>query len=184
MRKMSVVKRICICAVCIALCYILPMAFHAFGMGSVFLPMHIPVLLCGLLCGWPFGAVCGLVGPLLSSALSGMPPATALVSMLPELCVYGAVSGLTLRLVRTRRTFADLYIALVTAMVAGRIVGGIAKALFFSAQGNRLSMAVWASGYFVEGLPGIIIQLLVIPVLVFALTKARLVPERYPRQQN
>lgn len=183
MKKMSYVKRTCICAVCIALCYVLPLAFHAFGAGTVFLPMHIPVLLCGMICGWSYGAFCGIAGPLISHALSGMPPATALVSMLPELCVYGLACGLLLRFIRTKSTYADLYIALISAMLLGRIAGGAARVLFYlsGASGmTGLSFSMLASTYFVEGLPGIAIQLLVLPTLVFTLMKARLIPERYP----
>lgn len=187
MKKMSYIKRVCICAVCIALCYVLPLAFHAFGAGTIFLPMHIPVLLCGLLCGWGYGAVCGIIGPIISSLLSGMPPAAMLVSMIPELCTYGLVSGLLLRFVRTKCTYADLYIALVCAMLCGRVVGGAAKALFFLSGASNmatLSFHMLASTYFIEGLPGIAIQLLVLPTLVFTLMKARLIPERYPKAVN
>ena len=70
--KQTHTKNLVITAFCIALCIVLPMAFHAIGAGATFLPMHIPVLLCGLLCGWPFGAACGLIGPLLSSLLTGI----------------------------------------------------------------------------------------------------------------
>ena len=77
MNQMSYVKRSILTAVCIALCVVLPMAFHAIpNAGSIYCPMHIPVLLCGLLAGWPFGLLCGLAGPVLSSLLTGM-PATA-----------------------------------------------------------------------------------------------------------
>ena len=74
MSQMSQVKRAMITAVCIALCVVLPMAFHSIqNAGAIFCPMHIPVLLCGLLVGWPYGLLCGLAGPLLSSLLTGMP---------------------------------------------------------------------------------------------------------------
>lgn len=184
MKEMSSVKRACICAVCIALCYILPLAFHAFGAGTVFLPMHIPVLLCGLICGWSYGTFCGVAGPVLSCVLSGMPSATGLVSMVPELCVYGLVSGLLLRFVRTRSTYADLYIALLCAMLLGRVVGGVAKVLFYlsgASAMSELSFSMLVSSYFVESLPGILIQLVLLPTLVFTLMKAKLIPERYPR---
>ena len=184
MKEMSSLKRACICAVCIALCYVLPLAFHAFGAGTVFLPMHIPVLLCGLICGWGYGALCGVVGPVLSSVLSGMPPATALVSMIPELCVYGLAGGLLLRFVHTKHTYADLYIALVSAMLLGRIVGGVAKALFYLSGMSGMtefSFSLLAATYFFESLPGIVIQLLLLPTLVFTLMKAKLIPERYPK---
>lgn len=187
MKEMSSVKRACICAVCIALCYVLPMVFHTFGAGAVLLPMHIPVLLCGLICGWSYGAFCGVTGPVLSCVLSGMPSAAGLVSMAPELCVYGLASGLLLRFVHTKSTYADLYIALVCAMLLGRVVGGAAKVLFYLSglSGmSTLSFPLLASGYFVQGLPGIAIQLLILPTLVFTLMKARLIPERYPRKRR
>lgn len=172
-------KNYVIAALCVALCVVLPMAFHAIpNAGSILLPMHIPVLLCGLLCGWPLGLVCGLVGPLLSSVLTGMPPAAYLPSMMVELAVYGLASGLLMRFVRTGKLFADLYVSLIGAMLVGRVVAGLARALIFSAGGY--SMAVWATSYFVTGLPGIAIQLLIIPPIVLALEKARIVPKRYP----
>ena len=75
MQTMSTVKKSIITAVCIALCYVLPLLFHGIqGAGQIFCPMHIPVFLCGLVCGWQFGLLCGLAGPALSSALCGMPP--------------------------------------------------------------------------------------------------------------
>lgn len=184
MKEMSFVKRACICAVCVALCYVLPLAFHAVGAGTVFLPMHIPVLLCGLLCGWGYGAVCGILGPVISSLLSGMPPAAMLVSMIPELCAYGLVSGLVLRFVHTKCTYADLYIALLSAMAIGRIVGGVAKALFYLSGMSGMTeftFSMLTATYFFTCLPGIAIQLVLLPTLVFTLMKARLIPERYPK---
>ena len=74
MMNLSSSKRTTLCAVCIALCYVLPIAFHSVGLGGVLSPMHIPVLLCGIVCGGGAGFLCGLIGPVLSSLLSGMPP--------------------------------------------------------------------------------------------------------------
>ena len=176
---MSYVKKLCICAFCIALCLVLPMALHPLGLGALLSPMHIPVLLCGLLCGWPYGALCGIVGPILSSILSGMPPATGLISMVPELCAYGLFAGLILKFAHTGRLVADLYLALVPAMVLGRVVGGVARALFYLYTAQPYSVALWVSGYFVETLPGAVVHLILIPALVLALTRARLVPSRY-----
>lgn len=176
---MSSVKKSCICAVCVALCYVLPLACHPLGLGGLLSPMHMPVLLCGLLCGWPYGAVCGVVGPVLSSLLSGMPSAVGLISMVPELCAYGLFAGLLLKLVRTGRLYADLYAALIPAMVLGRVVGGVAKALFYLANAQPYSVGLWASAYFVETLPGAVVHLILLPALVLALTRAGLVPARY-----
>src|SRR5690554_5315916 len=134
MSKMSNVKRSIITAVCIGLCVVLPMAFHSIpNGGTIFSPMHIPALLSGLICGWPFVLLCGLAGPLLSSLITGMPPMAYLPSMMIELAVYGLVCGLMINLVRTKRIYSDLYISLIVALIAGRIVAGITKALIFAA---------------------------------------------------
>ena len=176
---MSNIKRIVICAMCIALCYVLPVAFHSIGLGSALSPMHIPVLLCGMVCGGGYGALCGILGPVLSSLLSGMPPMTMLVRMIPELCAYGLCCGIMMRYVRTGSTFADLYISLAAAMIAGRIVGGIATAVFYMATSGVYSIALWAGGYFVEAIPGIIAHLVLVPLLVLTLERAKVIPVRY-----
>lgn len=182
MRKLSSVNKVTITAVCLALCCVLPMAFHAFGLGYAFSPMHIPVLLCGLVCGCWHGILCGIAGPILSSIITGMPQVTGLIGMVPELAVYGFVAGLMMRLVRTKKLFADLYIALGTAMIAGRIVGGIANALFYLGNGNPYSLSIWVASYFVNAAPGIVCHLVIIPLLVFTLAKARLIPTRYSQK--
>lgn len=179
MSNMSAVKRICISAICVALCCVLPTLFHTIGLGTTFSPMHIPVLLCGLLCGPMYGALCGLIGPLLSSMITGMPGVAMLPSMVPELITYGLVTGLGMKLIHTGKLSADLYISLAAAMVLGRVVGGIAKALFYMGTGTAFSLSMWASAYFVSTLPGIICHLILIPVLVGALAKAKLIPARY-----
>ena len=131
--KLSYAKRIVLTAVCAALCVVLPMAFHAIpGGGNVFLPMHIPVLLCGMMCSWPYGFICGLLGPLLSCLITGMPPIAYLPSMMVECAVYGCVAGAVLKLVHTKSTYLDLYISMVTAMVLGRVVAGLAKSFIFA----------------------------------------------------
>ena len=182
MKQMSPVKRSILTAVCIALCVVLPQAFHAIpNAGAVYLPMHIPVLLCGLLTGWPYGLLCGLAGPLLSSLITGMPPAAILPSMMVECAVYGFISGLLMQRIRSGKLSLDLYISLLSAMLSGRILSGAVKALLF-ARGS-ITLASWAAGSFVTGLPGIVIQLLLLPAIVLALSKARLIPPRYPREK-
>lgn len=179
MKTMTPVKRIVLAALCVALCVILPMAFHAVpDGGSIFLPMHIPVLICGLVCGWPYGFLCGLMGPALSSLMTMMPPAAYLPAMMVECGVYGLVSGLMLKFVHTRNTRLDLYLALVTAMIAGRVVSGIAKALIFN---PGITFVYWITASFVTALPGIVIQLVLIPLLVSLLMKAKQIPARYPQ---
>lgn len=180
MKEMSVVKKSIITAACLALCVVLPQAFHAVpNAGAVYLPMHIPILLCGLICGWSYGLLCGLAGPALSTLFTGMPPVAYLPVMLIECAVYGAVAGLMMHAVRTRKVYADLYLSLIIAMLSGRLVAGLARAGIF-ARGSY-TMGAWATGYFVTSLPGIIIQIVLIPSIVFALMQARLIPLRYPK---
>ncbi len=163
-------------AVCMALCVVLPMAFHAIpNAGTLLSPMHLPVLLCGLVCGWPFGLLCGLAGPLLSSLITGMPGPAYLPSMMIELAVYGLVSGLLIHFVHTGKKVADLYISLLAAMVTGRVLAGLARGLFFAP--GAYSLKLWATGYFVSSLPGIVLQLVLVPVLYLALKRAKLVQE-------
>mgnify|MGYP001098057148 FL=1 len=183
MHKMSNVKKSIITAVCIALCYVIPLMFHGIqNAGSIFCPMHIPVFICGLICGWQYGLLCGIAGPALSSALSGMPPVAILPSMMVELAVYGTVAGLMMKLVRTKSTYADLYISLIVAIVCGRVLAGLAKALIF-ARGSY-SMSAWIAGSIVTSWPGTVIQLVFIPTIVFALMKSHLIPERYTKIEN
>lgn len=175
---MSQVKRIVIAAACAALCIVLPMAFHSIpNAGAIWLPMHIPVMISGLVAGPVAGAVTGLLGPMLSSLLTGMPAAPILPSMTCELVVYGLASGLLCAHIRTGRLPLDLYVSLVGAMVCGRVVGGLLQALIFSA--GSYSLAAWAAAYFLTGLPGIVLQLVVVVPVVTALERAGLVPARY-----
>lgn len=172
-------KKMVFTAACAALCLVLPMAFHSIpNAGTVILPMHIPVLLCGLICGWPFGFVCGLIGPFLSSVITGMPPAAMLPSMMVECAAYGCVTGLMMKYVHTGRLYADLYISMGTAMILGRVIAGLAKSWIF-APGT--APFAWVTTSLVAGIPGIVIQLVLMPAVIFALTRARLIPSRYSK---
>ena len=174
---MRSVKKMTLASVCVALCVVLPIAFHSIpDAGTVFLPMHIPVLICGMICGWPYGLLCGLMGPLLSSFITSMPPVAILPAMMVECGTYGLVSGLMLKFLRSGKTYMDLYAALIVAMLAGRIVSGIAKALIFS---PGLALSAWVTASFVTALPGILIQLVFLPGVVCTLMKAKVIPHRY-----
>ena len=174
----SLLRHMVYAAVCLALCMVLPFLTGQIPqIGSALSPMHIPVLLCGLACGWPYGLVCGLLGPVLSGVLTGMPSPAVLPGMMVECGVYGLVSGLMMQLVHTKKLYADLYISQITAMLLGRILSGVCKALIFAPA--TFTVAAWATTSFVTGLPGIVIQLVLLPTLVVALTKARLLRVRY-----
>lgn len=183
MSKMSNVRRLVFAALCLALSVVLPFAFHAVAnAGSIFLPMHLPVLLCGIICGWPYGLACGALAPILSNLVTGgmMPPMAYVPAMTCELAVYGLVAGLIMKYLRTGKTVADVLISLVAAMLAGRAAMGALNALIFRA--GAYSFAVWFTSLFATALPGIVIQIALIPILIFALERAKVLPRRYPAQ--
>ncbi|MCR4632748.1 MAG: ECF transporter S component [Erysipelotrichaceae bacterium] len=161
-------------AMFIAIGVVLPQAFHMIpNAGSVVLPMHIPVLVAGFAVGPLLGAVCGFLTPLLSHLIFSMPPAPILPSMLCELTVYGLMTGLLNRVVKSENGIVKNYIVLIGAMLCGRVTYGILNALIFRA--GSYSLNAWLSAAFITALPGIIIQLVLIPILVDRLRKAHLI---------
>lgn len=178
MTKHSIhLKKSMITAICMALCVVLPLAFHLIpDGGTLFSPMHLPVLLCGLVCGWQYGLLCGILGPVLSSFITGMPGIGYLPTMMLELALYGFVTGLLINLLHTGKKTTDIYISLISAMIIGRIITGIARAFLFAP--GSLSIGIWATSYFVSCLPGIIAQLVLLPILYHALERANLLPEQ------
>ena len=170
--------KLTVTAMCLALCVVLPIAFHMIpDGGSLFSPIHIPVLICGLACGPLWGLVCGIIGPVLSSFITGMPPAAYLPPMMVELAAYGLITGGMMKIVRTGKLYPDLYISLVTAMVLGRVLAGLAKGFIFAR--GAFTIGLWATSYFLGSIPGIIVHLIVVPALTLALMKAKLIKGRY-----
>ncbi len=171
-------KKLVLAALLLALGVVLPAATHSIpNAGSVLLPMHIPVLLCGLTCGWQYGLTCGLLAPALSHLITGMPPAAVLPSMACELAAYGLISGLSTRFIHMGKRMVDLYLQLIASMLIGRAVYGAMNALVFRA--GAYSMEVFLTAAFVTAMPGIIIQLILLPMLVLALEKARVLEVPY-----
>ena len=141
--------------------------------GAMLSPMHIPVLLCGFMCGWPWGLAVGFIAPLLRSVIFGMPAMfPGAVAMAFELAVYGCVSGLLHRLM-PKKSWAT-YATLVIAMIAGRIVWGIARLILAGLSGTGFTWTMFIAGAITNAIPGIILHLALIPVLVIALERAGL----------
>lgn len=161
------VKQLTLSAFFLALGLVLPFAFHSFGpqAGTVFLPMHIPVLLCGFVCGPAYGALVGMLTPLLSSALTGMPPLMPTgIAMCLELSTYGFLSGwMTKKL--------PLYPSLIITMLAGRAVSGLANLVLLSMAHKAYTMQIFLTAAFVTAIPGIVLQLVMIPLLVSVVKK-------------
>ena len=163
--------RLSAAAMCLALCLVLPFLTGQIPqIGSALCPMHLPILLAGFLCGPWWAMLAGLTAPLLRHVLFAMPPLTTAIAMSFELAAYGAVSGLVYR--KSRKTVAGIYCSLLSAMVAGRILWGIAMILLTGATGSAFTWNMFLAGAFTSAIPGIIIQLILIPVLVSALRKA------------
>lgn len=165
-------KKIVTAGFMLAIGIILPFATaHAFGIpGTVFLPMHIPVFLCGFLCGAPYGLLCGLILPLLNSVLTMMPVffPTA-IQMSFELGVYGFLSGYLYGKQSLRSNSIYLYLILLISMILGRVVSGGVFCLFVLSNLDVGKYSIWAS--VLNGIPGIMIQFLLIPPIVLAASK-------------
>jgi riboflavin transporter FmnP len=141
------------------------------NIGAVIAPMHIPVLLSGFLCGLPYAVFCGMILPLLSFVLNGVPPIYPIgISMMFELATYGALTAILYRYTKKK-----IYPSLIGAMIGGRIVMGIVNAIIFGVAGKSYGMSIFITSAFITILPGIIIQLTVIPAILYALKKAKLI---------
>ncbi len=182
MRKQSRgIKKLVLSAMFMAIGLVLPFITGQIQqIGSMLLPMHIPVLFCGLICGWQYGAVVGFVLPLLRYVLFGMPPIFPTgVAMSFELAVYGAVIGLIMQQLSKRNTtdsgknyVRNLYLALIGAMLAGRIVWGLVRFILARATMQPFTMEMFMAGAFLTAIPGIIVQLILIPGIMAALKRA------------
>lgn len=182
MRKQSRgIKKLVLSAMFMAIGLVLPFITGQIQqIGNMLLPMHIPVLFCGLICGWQYGAVVGFVLPLLRYVLFGMPPIFPTgVSMSFELAVYGVVIGLIMQQLSKRNTtdsgknyVRNLYLALIGAMLAGRIVWGLVRFILARATMQPFTMEMFMAGAFLTAIPGIIVQLILIPGIMAALKRA------------
>jgi hypothetical protein len=159
-------------ALFLALTVLLPIAFHQFGLaGRLFLPMHLPVLLAGFICGPVGGFLVGLAAPVISFLLTGMPPAYAVPLMSVELPLYGLAAGLSYERLRL-----NIYIALVVSMIVGRLSFALALVVLGQVIELPYGPATYFQAVIITGLPGIIIQLVFIPPIVAALKRRRQIP--------
>ncbi len=143
--------------------------------GSMLLPMHIPVMLCGLVCGWQYGLTIGLVAPILRSALFGMPVMyPSAIAMAFELATYGFVIGFLFNRAKWK-CIKSLYRCLLVSMVAGRVVWGIVQCILLGLGENGFTISMFVSSAIVKAVPGVILQLLLIPTVMLMLGKTHLV---------
>ena len=169
MKDHSKNKKMIFAAFFLALSYVMPFLTGQIPeIGSKLCPMHIPVLLCGFICGWPWGLAVGFVAPLSRSLTLGMPPLFPVaVCMAFELAAYGAVAGLLHKLLPRKKL--NIYISLLTAMLAGRLIWGAAMFVCMGIKGGGFTFAAFLAGAVTNAVPGIIVQIVLIPVLVMVL---------------
>lgn len=172
--KRKTVKNMVLAAACLALCMVLPsLTGHIPEIGSALSPMHIPVLLAGFLCGPWWAMAVGAVAPLLSFALFARPPIFPTgAAMCFELAAYGLVSGALYA--RLPKKTSNIYVSLIAAMLLGRVVWGVVRAILSGVSDSPFTWAAFLSGAFVNAIPGIVVHILLIPVIVMALRKAKL----------
>ena len=142
--------------------------------GGMLCPMHLPVLLCGLLCGWKYGLAVGFLLPLLRSVTLGMPPMFTAIAMAFELAAYGFLAGFLYARSRWQCIIA-LYRCLIAAMIGGRIVWAVARVILSGVSGQAFTWQMFLSGAFLTAIPGIILQLVFIPAVMVALDRTGLV---------
>ena len=159
-------------AVCLALCMVLPFLTGQIPqIGSALSPMHIPVLLAGFLCGPWWAMAVGLTVPLLRHSWLGMPPLVTAIAMSFELAAYGLFSGLLYRLLPKKAV--NIYVSLIGAMFLGRVVWGIAMVVISGVTGSAFTWSAFMAGALLNAVPGIILHIVLIPILVLALKRAK-----------
>ena len=169
MKQREKILKMVLSAFFLALAYVLPFLTGQIPeIGAMLCPMHIPVLLCGFVCGWPLGLAVGAIAPLFRSLTLGMPPLfPAATCMTFELAVYGAVAGLMHKLLPRKKPY--IYISLLTAMLLGRLVWGAAMFFCVGMSGGSFTFAAFLAGAITNAIPGIITQIILVPLLVMLL---------------
>lgn len=167
--KTNKLFKLVLAALFLALAYVMPFLTGQIPeIGAMLCPLHIPVLLCGFFCGWPWGLAVGLVAPLFRSMTLGMPPffPTA-VCMAFELAAYGGVAGFMHRIFPHKKPY--IYCSLLVAMIIGRLVWGAAMFVVMGISGGAFTFTAFIAGAITNAIPGIIVQIVLVPIIVMIL---------------
>lgn len=179
MKNHNKLLKIILAALFLALAYVMPFLTGQIPeIGSMLCPMHLPVLLCGFICGPVWGVVVGFIAPLMRSMLTGgFPPMfPTAVCMAFELATYGAIAGLMHKILPKKKPY--IYCSLLTAMIAGRLIWGAAMFICVGASGGNFTFAAFLAGAFTNAIPGIIVQVVLVPILVMLLDNPKIMKMR------
>lgn len=181
--KHGMIKNLTLAAMFIAIGLVLPLLTGQIPqIGNMMLPMHIPVFLCALICGWQYGMIVGFILPLMRYAIFGMPVIFPTgIAMAFELAAYGLIAGFLYGHSRWQCVIA-LYRSMIAAMIGGRIIWGMAQLLLLGIGGGTFTWQMFMAGAFLNAIPGIVIQLVLIPAVMIALNRTGLV--RFQRSQQ
>ena len=170
MKRKNLFKLI-LSAMFLALALVLPfLTGQLQQLGNMLCPMHIPVILCGFFCGPLYGLAVGAIAPVLRFFMFGMPPLMPIgAAMSFELATYGLVSALMYRILPKKKPY--IYVSLIVAMLSGRAVWGLVRAVMYGLGKAEFGMPAFIAGAFTNAVPGIILQIVLIPILVMALEK-------------
>lgn len=171
MKNQPNLRNLCLSAMFLALAFVLPfLTGQVPQIGGMLCPMHIPALLCGFICGGPWGAVVGFVAPLLRSFILGAPSLfPKAVAMAFELAAYGFFSGILYRSFPKKKMY--IYLSLVLSMIGGRLIWGAVQFICMGLGASEFSLSMFWAGAVANAIPGIVIQLLLIPLLVMLVEK-------------
>ncbi len=177
MNKENKIFKMVLAAMFLAIAYVLPFFTGQIPqIGEMLCPMHIPVLLCGFICGWPWGLAVGVIAPLFRSLTLGMPPLfPTAVCMAAELATYGAIAGILYRILPAKKVY--IYVALLCAMLLGRVAWGAAMFVCLGVNGGSFGLSAFMAGAVTNALPGIAVQIVLIPILIMALERAGMLKE-------
>ena len=166
------IKKLVSASICLALAMVLPFLTGQIPqIGSALSPMHIPILICGFICGWRYGMLVGFIAPILRFFLFGMPPIFPIgIAMAFELAVYGMAAGLIYNTLK--KTNKNIYITLISSMFIGRIMWGLTRFIIAKLFSLDFTFKVFLSGAFISAVPGIVLHILLIPPVIIALKKS------------
>lgn len=169
------VAKLTMSAMFLALCMVLPLLTGQIPeIGKALSPMHIPVLICGFVCGWPYGLAVGFIAPLLRFLIFGMPPIFPTgIAMAFELAAYGAMSGILYKVFPKKIQY--IYVTLIASMLGGRVIWGIVRFIIAGLSGTKFPFEAFLTGAFVSAVPGIICHIALIPLIIIAMKKAKLI---------